>query len=219
MTFFKKLFKKDQPAQIFLTSFQTSLPVYGSHSHKIANYQDHINQWLERDFPQLCQASLEQALDFLTYTGEAFFCFFDPEDDPDYAADLLESWSDPGMTHLVDCLERWFSPKEASAVAQKARQLVPEQPKHFDQLSLALAQAVLELGLTRDNFGHAYPALKDELKNQPLGILRFLRPQSLTLTERDGNVLAELDLDCDWETEHGCQWQLTRQASQALPNN
>lgn len=91
MTFFKKLFKKDQSAQIFLTSFQTSLPVYGSHSHKIANYQDHINQWLERDFPQLCQASLEQALDFLTYTGEAFFCFFDPEDDPDYAADLLES--------------------------------------------------------------------------------------------------------------------------------
>lgn len=219
MGIFKNLFKKNQatqPAQLFLTSFQTSLPVYGSKAHKLASYQDHINQWLNRDLTALCQASLEQALDFLTYTGEAFFCFFDPEDDPDYAADLLASWTDPNMTNLVDYLERWFSPQEASALVQTARQLTPQPPQQFDQLSLAIAQAVLELGLTRDNFGQVYPALKDQLEDNPLLMLDFLRPQSLLVTEEDGQLLAQLDLDCDWEPEHGCQWQLTSQTSQVL---
>lgn len=165
-----------------------------------------LNTYLDRHLTALCQLSLKEALLFIEVTGEATYALIDSDDD---AEELVADFQTPDAQEWVDYLSRWFSPQDSQRLIDHAKSLAfesPELTQDFDGLCVLVGQAVLALNVTKDNFGNAYPALKEALAADPRLILDFVELRGLILSKMNDQPVFILDFNCDWEIEHGLNW-------------
>lgn len=162
-------------------------------------------------YEQLCRHTVHYAADVVEHVGEYLGMF----DDEDFADEILPPIIADGYSALVQYLDRWFTSGEAAGIVEKLEGYAVDVDRlDREHLLKLIGQAVLDLELYQDRFHHVWPAVRHDLMEQPLHILRFIRLISVKfyrLKENGEELLAAcLQFDCDWEPEHGLSWSIVR---------
>ena len=172
---------------------------------------EQLVECLERTISQymneLCKESVENAVEFIEWTGEALHFMLDPEDEPEYIDEFMKQWNSGEIKELVSFYDRWYSIENATKIAQECQKLSKSKEITIHELHQLASEAVLKLKLYEYNFGNVYLAMKEQLEHEPKEILKFMHLMGVHVEQtEDKTLLFTIEFQNDWEVEHGIDW-------------
>ena len=187
--------------------FNKSVNFYYASDQKKYLYDnlDALNNSLQSNQDILFETSIKDAIQFMDYTGESFHSMLDAEDTPEEAESFIEKWNSGDICVLTNFIDRWFSKEEAKAIAEDV-QKHQSTYNSLQELQLQTAKSILDLHLTKYNFGNVYLAIKDDLMTTPSIILEYMHIATISFSVINDIPIWTLQFECDWEIEHGIDW-------------
>lgn len=160
---------------------------------------------LQNNACQLFSETIAKAIETVEYTGNAFHLAFNQSESEEDAQAFIAEWNKGNIELLVKYLERWFTPEQATKIAELIKTVHPTVNK-MSEIQLYTAQAVLLLKLAKNNFGNVLLAIQDKLKNNPEIILDYMRLVYISVNRVGEDMTWTVSFDCDWEPQHGISW-------------
>jgi len=166
-----------------------------------------LNNTISQHLNELCKESIENAIEFIEWTGEALHIMLDPEDEPEYIEAFMKNWNDGEIDELVSFYNRWYSVEDATKIARACKEVSNGKVITIYELLQLGAEAILKLSLHEYNFGNIYWAIKEQLEQDSKEILKFMYPMSIDIKQApNGTLLFIVNFQNDWEVEHGIDW-------------
>jgi len=166
-----------------------------------------LGQTISQHINELCKYSVENAVEFVEWTGEALHFMLDPEDEPEYIEEFMKKWNAGEIEELVSYYDRWYSIETATKIAQACKDVLKGKVITINELLQLGSETALKLGFYKYNFGNVYLAIREQLEQDPKGILKFMYPMGIYVKQApDKTLLFTIEFQNDWETEHGIDW-------------